>query len=78
MNEVPTEPAPDKRMKLRYAGSCRLCGTELPARVEAVYERATKTVRCVECPAGDAAPVEAVTVDAPMQLSRADIASRWR
>lgn len=41
---------PDKRMKLRYAGVCRLCGTELPARADAVYERATKTVRCVECP----------------------------
>jgi len=43
---------PDKRMKLRYAGACRLCCTELRAGDEAVYERATKTVRCVECPAG--------------------------
>lgn len=34
----------DKRMKLRYAGVCRLCGTELPARAEAIYERASKTV----------------------------------
>lgn len=49
----------DQRMKLRYAGSCRLCGTMLPARTDAVYERATKTVRCVECaPAGvEHAPV---------------------
>lgn len=38
-----------KQMKLRYAGTCRLCGTELPARVDAIYERATKTVRCLEC-----------------------------
>jgi ribosomal protein L15 len=38
-------------MRLRYAGTCRLCGTELPARTEAIYERTTKTVRCVECPA---------------------------
>lgn len=37
-------------MKLRYAGVCRLCGTELPARVDAIYERATKSVRCVACP----------------------------
>lgn len=48
MTEV-AEPA-GKRMKLRYAGVCRLCGTELPARADAIYERATKTVRCVECP----------------------------
>lgn len=35
----------DKRMRLRYAGSCRVCGVPLPARAEAVYERTTKTVR---------------------------------
>lgn len=40
----------DKRMKLRYAGVCRLCGTDLQAKEEAIYERSTKTVRCVECP----------------------------
>jgi len=37
----------EKRMRLRYAGVCRICGTELPARAEAVYERSTKTVRCL-------------------------------
>ncbi|GAA1098250.1 hypothetical protein GCM10009668_14590 [Nocardioides dubius] len=43
----------EKRMRLRYDGVCRLCGASLPAGVEAVYERATKTVRCLECaPAG--------------------------
>jgi nuclease-like protein len=39
-----------KTMRLRYAGTCRLCGTHLPAHAEAVYERATKTVRCITCP----------------------------
>jgi len=39
----------DKRMKLRYAGVCRLCGTVLPAGTDAVYERSTRTVRCIEC-----------------------------
>lgn len=43
-------PMTDKRMKLRYAGTCRICGTDLPASAEAIYERATKTVRCIECP----------------------------
>lgn len=46
----------DKRMKLRYAGTCRLCGGDLPARQEAIYERATKSVRCVECPTAMVAP----------------------
>lgn len=36
-------------MKLRYAGVCRVCGTELAAKVEAIYERSTKTVRCLVC-----------------------------
>jgi hypothetical protein len=35
----------EKRMRLRYAGVCRVCGTDLPAKTEAVYERATKTLR---------------------------------
>lgn len=35
-------------MRLRYAGACRICGTELPARSDAIYERTTKTIRCVE------------------------------
>lgn len=45
--------ASDKRMTLRYAGACRLCGRELPARTEAIYERTTKSVRCVQCPIED-------------------------
>ena len=36
-------------MKLRYAGVCRVCEAELPARVQAIYERSTKTVRCLDC-----------------------------
>jgi nuclease-like protein len=33
-------------MRLRYAGTCRVCGAELPASAEAIYERTTTTVRC--------------------------------
>ena len=43
-------------MRLRYAGFCRVCGVELPAKGEAIYERTTKTVRCVSHDAG--LPVE--------------------
>ena len=42
-------------MSLRYAGTCRLCGVELPARAEAIYERPTRTVRCVAC---ESAPLD--------------------
>lgn len=37
----------EKRMRLRYAGVCRVCGFALPAKAEAIYERSSKTVRCV-------------------------------
>ena len=57
MSEVP-QPS-DKRMKLRFAGVCRLCGTSLPALEVAIYERSTKTVRCVECPIGFAGAIAA-------------------
>jgi hypothetical protein len=39
----------DERMKLRFAGSCRLCGAALAGGADAVYERGLKTVRCIEC-----------------------------
>lgn len=40
----------DKRMRLRYAGTCRVCEAPLDAGADAVYERGTRTVRCVQCP----------------------------
>jgi hypothetical protein len=40
--------ADEKRMKLRYPGTCRVCSAELPAKTEALYERSTKTIRCIE------------------------------
>jgi hypothetical protein len=40
----------DKRMRLRYAGVCRLCSVDLPAGQFAIYERSRKTVRCDGCP----------------------------
>jgi hypothetical protein len=50
-------PEPDeKRMRLRYAGVCRVSGTSLAARTDAIYERSTKTVRCLDC--SPAVPVE--------------------
>lgn len=42
------EPVVDeKRMRLRFAGICSICGRSLPARGEAIYERTSKTVRCL-------------------------------
>lgn len=53
----------DKRMKLRYAGTCRLCGKALPAGADAVYERTSKTVRCVDCETQEASQDAADVAD---------------
>ena len=54
MSQETSEQPDEKTMRLRYAGACRRCGQALPAGTPAVYERATKTVRCVTCPAESA------------------------
>lgn len=70
-----------KRMKLRYAGSCARCGTPIAAGVTADYDRAFKTVACVECPArralpelaeASAAPRHAITPEHPLELEVVD------
>ncbi len=50
MSEQAAAQPAEKTMRLRYAGVCRCCGQALPAGTVAVYERSTKTVRCVSCP----------------------------
>jgi hypothetical protein len=40
---------PFKRMKLRYAGTCRGCGAALPAGHSAVYYSDAKQVECLDC-----------------------------
>jgi hypothetical protein len=37
----------EKVMRLRYAGTCRVCGAGIAQKAQAVYERGTKTVRCL-------------------------------
>lgn len=36
-------------MRLRYAGTCRRCGAALEAGVRACYDRATRSVTCLDC-----------------------------
>ncbi len=38
------------RLRLRYPSKCVLCGQDLAQGAEALYHRATKTIRCVDCP----------------------------
>lgn len=57
------ETADEKQMLLRYAAVCRVCGVELPARVEAIYERPSKTVRCVGCSPVEPSPTDPEPMD---------------
>lgn len=51
-----------KTMRLRYAGTCRACGMSLAVGTTGVYDRSTKSVSCVQCPAP--APLETAPGDA--------------
>jgi hypothetical protein len=43
-------PGPDEReLTLRYAATCRACQVALPPRARAIWDRASKTARCVTC-----------------------------
>lgn len=72
-NDEPGSAQIDKRMKLRYAGVCRVCGTDLPARVDAIYERTTKTVRCVQCPTDVSANIESAPEPAVVEEESAPV-----
>lgn len=63
VSDFPDEATPARgaaeRIRLRYAGVCRVCGIDLPARSDALYERSAKRVSCVECPDGSGAQLAA-------------------
>lgn len=52
-----------KQMRLRYAGSCSVCGSDLSAGTKAVYDRLSKTVQCVGCVVELGAPGAPEVVD---------------
>lgn len=62
----------DKRMRLRFAGTCRLCGRAHDAGADAIYERKLKAIRCVECdrPAAETPFTEGVGGDAGASARR--------
>src|SRR5258708_3425725 len=38
-----------RRLQLRYPGGCIRCGKQLVKGIDALYDAATRTVRCTEC-----------------------------
>lgn len=54
-----------KTMRLRYAGRCRDCGAGLPAGTTAVYDKASRTVRCLACQSTDAPGDHSTQVSTP-------------
>ena len=69
---------------VKYDGTCSRCGVVLAKGMPAVWERATRTIRCVECPATDttiATGVAGASARARYELLSgkrdAAIADRW-
>ncbi|GAB3164106.1 hypothetical protein GCM10027059_19570 [Myceligenerans halotolerans] len=51
---------PERRLRLRYQGRCRECATSVPVGTEALWDPATRKIRCLACSRSDAAePVAA-------------------
>jgi hypothetical protein len=64
-------------MRLRYAGTCSLCGIILPAKTEAIYDRAKKAVRCVtHDPAMRGSAAEVVEAGTPGSSARREFERR--
>ena len=61
---VMSEPASQasRRMKLRYAGACRHCGTKLAAGDVAVYDRVARRVAFLGCDAEPGAATQLAPV----------------
>jgi len=47
-----TEQSIDREMELRYAGTCTVCGNQIPKGGRAIYSPVTKTVRHISCSNG--------------------------
>ena len=66
-------------MRLRYSGTCRVCSVELPAKTEAIFERSSKTVRCLthdEATDASPEPLEEVDSGSPGASARREFERR--
>ena len=54
METSPTapDPAPRRKLRLRYPAKCSVCGCDLKRGTEAWWEVSTKTVTCLVCGGG--------------------------
>lgn len=59
-----------RRLKVRYTGNCARCRTELPAKVEAFWDRSAKQLICLACEAPSAA--SPATPTTPLTTRAAD------
>lgn len=54
-----------KHPRQRYGDACALCTAALPDRRAVIYDRASKTIRCLECESGLQPPGDPVRVEIP-------------
>jgi hypothetical protein len=70
-----------KRLRLRYDGTCVVCGAALAKGSQALYEASTRTVRCIECLVDDAVKLSQAgwgpaAPDQPLDLGIAGASAR--
>lgn len=71
MSVAATPAGNERELTLRYAATCRTCRAALPARSRAVWDRTSKTARCLTCamPAQPGPPlVETVAPPVPVDF----------
>jgi hypothetical protein len=62
-DDVSAAPASPSTWRVKYDGLCSRCGTSLRIGDPAVYERRTRSIRCIECPNPSAAETPEPTID---------------
>jgi hypothetical protein len=56
-------PTPARQWRVKHDGVCSRCGIALRAGEVAIYERPTRSIRCVVCPTGVDDPIEEPAFD---------------
>ena len=73
---TPTETR-ERKLRLRYAGRCRDCGTALAAGNRAHWDPTSQTVRCLTCPTTSSLPEGLPVARAPLPPPQEDDTSDW-
>src|SRR3954447_24232525 len=67
----------ERELRLRFAGDCRGCGAALAAGTRAAWDRDSRTLRCLACPAPSSHPDRSPVAHAPLRVADEDHGPEW-